>query len=68
MLFDQAGNFQIQQLFTYPSNNYQNLKEKALKCHRCQLRQKASGVVMGEGSLDNKIMLIGEGQALMKIV
>jgi DNA polymerase len=61
MLFDQQGNFKIQQLFTYPSDNYQNLKQEALKCHRCQLRKGANGVVMGEGSTDSKIMLIGEG-------
>lgn len=61
MLFDQQGNFQIQQLFSYPSDDYQKLKEEALKCHRCQLREGANGVVMGEGNIDNKIMLIGEG-------
>lgn len=61
MLFDQDGNFKIQQLFSYPSDNYQNLKEKALKCTRCQLHENANGVVMGEGNLNNKIMLIGEG-------
>jgi DNA polymerase len=61
MLFDQDGNFKIQQLFSYPNDNYKNLKEKALKCSRCQLREEANGVVMGEGNLNNKIMLIGEG-------
>lgn len=61
MLFDQQGNFKIQQLFTYPSDDYQNLKQEALKCHRCQLREGANGVVMGEGNVDNQIMLIGEG-------
>ena len=61
MLFDQQGNFKIQQLFSYPGDDYQKLKEEALKCHRCQLREGANGVVMGEGNIDNKIMLIGEG-------
>lgn len=61
MLFDQDGNFKIQQLFSYPHNNYHSLKEEALKCHRCQLRANAKGVVMGEGNIKNKIMLIGEG-------
>ena len=61
MLFDQQGNFRIQQLFSYPHDNYQNLKEKALKCSRCQLREGANQVVMGEGNINNKIMLIGEG-------
>jgi len=61
MLFDQNGDFKIQQLFSYPNDNYKNLKEEALKCRRCQLRENANGVVMGEGNLDNKIMLIGEG-------
>ncbi|PUU91967.1 hypothetical protein [Halanaerobium sp.] len=42
MLFDQQGNFKIQQLFTYPRDNYQQLKEEALKCHRCQLREGAN--------------------------
>ena len=61
MLFDKQGNFKIQQLFSYPSDNYQELKKEALKCSRCQLREKANGVVMGEGNTDNNIMLIGEG-------
>jgi DNA polymerase len=61
MLFDQQGNFKIQQLFSYPSEDYQKLKEEALKCQRCQLREGAKGVVMGEGNINNKIMLIGEG-------
>ena len=61
MLFDQQGNFKIQQLFSYPSDNYQKLREKALKCSRCQLREGCNGVVMGEGNIKNKIMLIGEG-------
>jgi len=61
MLFDQDGNFKIQQLFSYPNDNYERLKKEALKCRRCQLRENANGVVMGEGNLKNKIMLIGEG-------
>lgn len=61
MLLDQDGNFKIKQLFSYPNKNYQELKDKALKCHRCQLREGAKGVVMGEGTVDSKIMLIGEG-------
>lgn len=61
MLFDQDGNFKIQQLFSYPQDSYQKLKKEALKCSRCQLRKGANGVVMGEGNINNKIMLIGEG-------
>jgi len=61
MLFDQQGNFRIQQLFSYPNDNYRKLKKEALKCHRCQLCEEAKGVVMGEGNIDNNIMLIGEG-------
>lgn len=61
MLFDQDGNLQIQQLFSYPNDNYKELKREALKCSRCQLRDGAKGVVMGEGNTDNKIMLVGEG-------
>ena len=61
MLFDQDGNFKIQQLFSYPNDNYQELKEEALKCSRCQLREGCNGVVMGEGNINSKIMLIGEG-------
>ncbi|SFL12234.1 uracil-DNA glycosylase [Halanaerobium salsuginis] len=61
MLFDQEGNFKIQQLFAYPEDNYQALKEKALQCERCQLRSGCNGVVMGEGNVNNRLMLIGEG-------
>lgn len=61
MLFDQQGNFSMQKLFSYPNNDYQKLKNEALKCSRCQLRENCRGVVMGEGNINNKIMLIGEG-------
>ncbi|MFW6001110.1 MAG: uracil-DNA glycosylase [Halanaerobium sp.] len=61
MLFDDNGNFRIQQLFSYPENDYEELKQEALKCRRCQLREGCNGVVMGEGSTNNRIMLIGEG-------
>ncbi|RCW51488.1 MULTISPECIES: uracil-DNA glycosylase [unclassified Halanaerobium] len=61
MLFDKEGNFNIVQLFSYPDNDYNKLKNEALKCSRCLLRKKCNGVVMGEGSLTGKIMLIGEG-------
>jgi DNA polymerase len=61
MLFDDNGNFRIQQLFSYPENDYQELKQEALKCQRCQLREGCNGVVMGEGNINNRIMLIGEG-------
>lgn len=61
MLFDKQGKITIQQLFSYPNDDYQKLKKEALKCHRCQLRQGANGVVMGEGNINNQIMLIGEG-------
>jgi len=61
MLFDEKGNFRIQQLFSYPKDNYQKLREEALKCRRCQLRDGCNGVVMGEGSIENNIMFIGEG-------
>ena len=45
----------------HPNDDYQNLRKEALKCRRCQLREDANCVVMGEGNLNNKIMLIGEG-------
>ncbi len=61
MLFDQEGNFNIVQLFSYPDDDYNKLKNEALKCSRCRLREKCNGVVMGEGSLASRIMLIGEG-------
>jgi len=61
MFFDNNGNITIQKLIQYPNDDYQRLKEKALKCERCKLREGCKQVVMGEGSLDNKIMFIGEG-------
>ena len=61
MFFDKNGNITIQKLIKYPNNNYQKLRKKALKCERCKLREGCKQVVMGEGSLENKIMFIGEG-------
>ncbi len=61
MLFDDNGNFRIQQLFSYPEDDYEQLKKEALKCERCQLRDGCNGVVMGEGNINKRIMLIGEG-------
>ncbi|MFW6269720.1 MAG: uracil-DNA glycosylase [Bacillota bacterium] len=61
MFFDKNGNITIQQLIEYPDQSYDRLKEEALKCERCHLREKCTQVVMGEGSLENKIMFIGEG-------
>ncbi len=45
----------------YPLDDYAKFKKKALKCNRCRLRETCTQVVMGEGSLDHKIMFIGEG-------
>ncbi|MCL6559118.1 MAG: uracil-DNA glycosylase [Firmicutes bacterium] len=39
----------------------EELKEKALACHRCGLRAGCSGVVFGEGNPEARLMLIGEG-------
>lgn len=61
MFFDKNGNITIQKLIQYPNDNYQKLRKKALKCERCKLRESCNQVVMGEGSLENKIMFIGEG-------
>ena len=61
MFFDKNGNITIQKLIQYPNDDYQKLRKKALKCERCKLREGCKQVVMGEGSLDNKIMFIGEG-------
>lgn len=44
----------------YPEE-YKALKKEALDCERCHLRQQCKQVVIGEGSLENKIMFIGEG-------
>lgn len=61
MFFDKNGNITIQKLIQYPNDNYQELRKEALKCERCKLREVCNQVVMGEGSLENKIMFIGEG-------
>jgi uracil-DNA glycosylase len=60
MLFDQDGNMTCNTLINYPDTDYNRLKEEALKCKRCRLREEASQVVMGEGSINNRIMFIGE--------
>ncbi len=61
MFFDKKGNITIQKLIQYPNNNYKKLKSEALQCERCHLRKTCKQIVMGEGSLNNKIMFIGEG-------
>ncbi|ACL69900.1 uracil-DNA glycosylase [Halothermothrix orenii] len=61
MIFDRDGKIQSSSLITYPDNDYSLLKEKALKCDRCQLRQGCTQVVMGYGPIDRKIMFVGEG-------
>ena len=61
MFFDENGNITIQKLIQYPNDDYNKLRKEALKCERCKLRQSCKQVVMGEGSLENKIMFIGEG-------
>lgn len=61
MLIDPEGNFAYNNLKNYPDNEYNLLKERAVKCNRCHLREKCTQVVMGEGNINNKIMLIGEG-------
>jgi DNA polymerase len=60
MIFNQNGQL-TETMFEYPENDYNEFKEKALKCERCNLRGTCTQVVMGEGSLDHKIMFIGEG-------
>ncbi len=60
MIFNQNGKVN-DNLFKYPLDDYESFKEKALKCERCHLREGCTQVVMGEGSIDNKIMFIGEG-------
>ncbi|MCL2766961.1 MAG: uracil-DNA glycosylase [Peptococcaceae bacterium] len=42
-------------------NDLDTLKELALDCQRCGLRDGCKGVVFGEGNPAAKIMLIGEG-------
>lgn len=60
MIFNQNGKIN-ESLFSYPEDDYESFKEKALQCHRCHLRKTCTQVVMGEGSLKNKIMFVGEG-------
>lgn len=40
---------------------YARLKAQMLSCQRCQLRSGCRGVVVGEGSLDSPLMVVGEG-------
>lgn len=42
-------------------DDLQELKEIALQCNRCNLRQGCKGVVFGEGDPKAKVMLVGEG-------
>ncbi|MBS3810918.1 MAG: uracil-DNA glycosylase [Halanaerobiales bacterium] len=60
MIFDMNGNIN-DSLFNYPLDDFTKFKEKVLSCNRCKLRSTCKQVVMGEGSLDHKIMFIGEG-------
>ncbi len=60
MIFNQNGKL-TENMFKYPENDYKKFKENALKCERCNLRSTCTQMVMGEGSLDHKIMFIGEG-------
>ncbi|MFW6281416.1 MAG: uracil-DNA glycosylase [bacterium] len=60
MLVNENGQFAINNIIEYPDNNYNDLKEKAVQCERCQLRDNCSQVVMGEGAVNKKIMFIGE--------
>lgn len=60
MIFNQNGKIN-ESLFKYPTDDYEVFKDKALQCERCHLRDTCTQVVMGEGSIDNKIMFIGEG-------
>ncbi len=61
MLIDSNGDFNFNDIYNYPEDNYNNLKEKALECSRCHLRKECKQVVMGEGNIQNRIMFIGEG-------
>lgn len=42
-------------------NDYEALRQEALKCNRCRLRNTCQQVVFGDGNPHTKIMLIGEG-------
>jgi len=59
LLINQQGQF-LKSKIEYPAENYEILKKEAVKCERCHLCETCKQVVIGEGSLDNKIMLIGE--------
>ena len=49
MLIDKNGNFTYNNFIDYPSDDYKKLKNEALKCNRCHLREGCTQVVMGEG-------------------
>lgn len=42
-------------------NDYDELKEMAIKCNLCGLRSTCKQVVFGEGNINSKLMFIGEG-------
>lgn len=41
--------------------SYEKLRELALRCNLCALRKTCKQVIFGEGNLDAKLMMIGEG-------
>ncbi len=43
------------------TDNLEEVKKKALNCTKCALAETRKNVVFGEGSLDARLMLIGEG-------
>ena len=61
MFFTDNGKINKNQLISYPNDDYKKLKKEAVKCERCHLREGCKQVVMGEGNVENRLMLIGEG-------
>lgn len=61
MPLNENGELNCSTPVSYPTTSYNMLKEEVIKCNRCPLREGATQVVMGKGSISKKIMFIGEG-------
>ncbi len=61
MLLTKNGEIKYKNLISFSDNDYHSLKNEALNCKNCHLREKCTQVVMGKGSIENRIMFIGEG-------
>ena len=43
------------------SLNFETLKSQVLKCNKCRLAQTRTNIVFGEGNINARLMLVGEG-------